>query len=247
MSFIAALFFRPMRRIIPLILLILSISIPLKAQQQSRIRCDFSVKTKIKGKAEARLVMGTCYYDLRTGRILYELSFPQKERWIFVDSVQWIVRNDSVIAVEPSNLRPELSVLHLSLTQELSHYGLKNSIMKPTEVVQDKGMVITTWLPPSAAQKRLGKVATSTKNKQLQGVLFYHPSGRLMRKQLFGKYQNIQGTPFPTEVIDIVWEGDREIWQQTNYSKIIINDPKNDDLYQYMPRYLPSGKMPARK
>jgi hypothetical protein len=233
-----------MRFIISLFLIFSVVTLKSNGQQLSRISCDFSVKTKIKGKSNARLVMGTCYYDIRVGRMVYDIKFPEKERWIFIDSVQWIIRNDTVVSVEASSLRPELSVLHLSLTQDLSHYGLKNSMLKPVTVEQAQGAVITTWEPPPAAKKKIGKVATSVKNKQLQGVLFYHPSGKLLRKQLFAKYKNVSGLYFPTEVIDIVIEEQQEIWQQTNYSNIIINGTQNDALYSYLPRNFPASKKP---
>jgi len=217
------------------------------SQQISRISSDFSVKTKVKDKASSKLVLGTCYYDIHVGRLIYDIRFPEKERWIFMDSTQWIVRNDSVIEVLPASIRPELSVMHLSLKQELSHYGLKNSSFTISDVKQDNGLVITTWAPPVMAAKRVGAVATSTKNKQLQGVLFYHPKGQLIRKQLYRNYIILQGLPFPTEVIDIVYEENQEILQRTTYSNVILNDIKNNAIYTYLPRFMPAGKKPAKK
>jgi hypothetical protein len=216
-------------------------------QQTTRLRCDFSVKTKVKDQPAARLVMGTCYYDMSVGRLIYEIKFPEKEKWIFIDSIQWVVRNDSVIEVLPASIRPELSVIHLSMKQELSHYGLKNSSFTATEVKQDKGLVITTWTPPAATAKRIGKVATSTRDKQLKGVIFYHPKGHMLRKQLFNDYLNTQGLLFPKEVIDIVYEDEKEIWQQTTYSNVVINEIKNNHIYNYMPRFIPASKGAAKK
>lgn len=228
-------------------ILLLGISTHTSAQQTSRLRCDFSVKTKVKDQPASRLVMGTCYYDIRIGRLIYEIRFPEKEKWIFMDSIQWVVRNDSVIEVLPASIRPELSVIHLSMKQELSHYGLKNSSFTATEVKQDKGLVITTWTPPAATAKRVGKVATSTKDKQLKGVIFYHPKGHILRKQLFNNYTNTQGLLFPKEIVDIVFEEDKEIWQQTTYTNVVINEIKNNHIYNYMPRVIPSSKGTVKK
>ncbi len=228
-------------------LLLLCISTLTFAQQTSRLRCDFSVKTKVKDQPASRLVIGTCYYDIRVGRLIYEIRFPEKERWIFMDSIQWVVHNDSVVEVLPASIRPELSVIHLSMKQELSHYGLKNSSFTPTEVKQDKGLVITTWTPPAATAKRVGKVATSTKDKQLKGVIFYHPKGHILRKQLFNDYINTQGLLFPKEIVDIVFEEDKEIWQQTTYTNVVINEIKNNHIYNYMPRVMPSNKGTVKK
>jgi hypothetical protein len=229
----------------PLFLLVISFTA--SAQQTSRLRCDFSVKTKVKDQPASRLVMGTCYYDIRVGRLIYEIRFPEKEKWIFMDSIQWVVRNDSVIEVLPASIRPELSVIHLSMKQELSHYGLKNSSFTATEVRQDKGLVITTWTPPAATAKRIGNVATSTRDKQLRGVIFYHPKGNPLRKQLFNDYLNVQGLLFPREIIDIVYEDQKEIWQQTTYTNVVINEIKNNHIYNYMPRVLPANKGAVKK
>lgn len=242
-----ALFFCQMHKCLASFILATFFWVAASGQQISRVRCDFSVKTKVKDKAASKLVLGTCYYDVRIGRLIYDIRFPEKERWIFTDSTQWIVRNDSVIEVLPASIRPELSVMHLSLKQELSHYGLKNSSFTVSEVKQEQGLVITTWEPPTGAAKKMGKVATSTKNKQLQGVLFYHPKGQIIRKQFYKNYIILQGLPFPTEVIDIVYEEGKEIWQQTTYSNVILNDTKNTTIYNYMPRFFPAGKKPVKK
>lgn len=166
--------------------------------------------------------------------MVYEVKFPSKQIWIFTDSLQYIIRNDSLIETLPGSMRPELSVFHLSLKQELSHYGLKNSAFKATEVKVDNGMVITRWEPP-AKNKNIGKLATSVKDKQLEGVVFYHPKGHILRKQFFRKYQSIGGLRIPTEVIDITYDIEREIWQQTSYSKIVVNEQSNLGLYHYKP------------
>ncbi len=236
-----------MQKYILVVLLFIVTNELASGQQISRVSCDFSVKTKVKGKAASKLVLGTCYYDIHVGRLIYDIRFPEKERWIFMDSIQWVVRNDSVVEVLPASIRPELSVMHLSLKQELSHYGLKNSSFKITEVAQDKGLVITTWAPPAAASKKIGKVATSTKNKQLYGVLFYSPAGEIIRKQFYQNYLTMQGLPFPTEVVDIVIEEKEEIWQQTTYVNVKLNDLKNSNIYTYWPRFIPAGKKSAKK
>jgi hypothetical protein len=223
------------------LLFVLHLSVAVKAQQLMRIKSDFSVKTKIKGEPEARLVMGTCYYELGSGQMVYEVRFPEREIWVFRDSVQWIVRNDSLIRIQPSQLRAELSVLHLSLMQQLSHYGLKNSAFTVEDVKTDGKQIITTWKPPGAAAKKIGKVATSNQDKKLVGVIFYHPKGHILRKQFFKNYLQVQGIPFPTEVIDIVYEDKREVWQQTTYTKVVINEAQPGKLYTYAPLYVPAS------
>lgn len=211
------------------------------AQHQYRIKTDFSIKTKVKGKPEGQLIIGTCYYDLNQGRLVYDISFPEKEIWVIEDTTHWVVRNDSVVNRKPTQIKPSLSVLHLSLKQELAHYGLKNSIYKVSTVKNEGELVITTWQPPLQYRKRMGQIAISNKNKQLHGVLFYHPKGNVLRKQFFKNYVVINGLPFPSEVIDIIYDADKEILQQTTYSNPTINERENNYFYNFSPSLLPSN------
>lgn len=228
-------------RLLTYILMLLAVS-PAMSQQLTRVKTDFSVKTKVKGTEQARLVMGTCYYELGSQQIVYEVKFPVKEIWIFKDSVQLIVRNDTLVSTKPAQMRIELSTLHLALTQQLAHYGLKNSPFSIESVQKDKNMVITTWKPPSTMGAKIGKVATSTEDKKLTGVVFYHPKGQIVRKQLFKSYVQVQGYPFPGEVIDIVYNGAKETLQQTTYSNVKINETSARNLYTYSPLYVPVRK-----
>lgn len=223
-------------------LLLFTSILSLNAQQISRVKTDFSVKSKVKGNNQARLVMGTCYYELGSKQLVYEVKFPVREIWIFKDSVQLIVRNDSLLRTQPASMRIELSTLHLALTQQLVNYGLKNSPFSIESVHKEKNMVITTWKPPSTLGPKIGKVATSTEDKKLVGVVFYHPKGHIMRKQIFKSYLQIQGYPFPGEVIDIVYDGPKETLQQTTYTNIKINEASARNLYNYSPVYIPARK-----
>lgn len=223
------------------IFMLLAVS-PAIAQQLTRVKTDFSVKTKVKGTEQARLVMGTCYYELGSQQIVYEVKFPVKEVWIFKDSVQLIVRNDTLVSTKPAQMRIELSTLHLALTQQLANYGLKNSPFEIESVQKDKNLVITTWKPPSSIGPKIGKVATSTEDKKLAGVVFYHPKGHIVRKQFFKAYTLVQGFPFPGEVIDIVNDGAKETYQQTTYTNIKINEASARNMYTYSPLYVPVGK-----
>ena len=227
--------------ILTCILLLASI-LSVNAQQIRRVKTDFSVKSKVKGNEQARLVMGTCYYELGSRQIVYEVKFPVKEIWIFKDSMQLIVRNDTLVSTKPAQMRIELSTLHLALTQQLANYGLKNSPFSIESVHKEKNMVITTWKPPSTMGPKIGKVATSTEDKKLVGVVFYHPKGQIMRKQIFKSYLQIQGYPFPSEVIDIVYDGPKETLQQTTYTNIKINEASARNMYTYSPLYVPTRK-----
>lgn len=170
------------------------------------------------------------------------MKFPENETWVFVDSVQWTIRNDTLISVKPSMLKPKLSILHLSLNQQLGGFGLEQSGYTMTSVKTDQGLVISNWSPPAAARKKWGYCLGQSR-KKLKSVIFYHPNGKILRKQFFRKYLKISNVSIPTEVIDEIFDQDKKLFQSTEYKNIVINDQTPDFHYRRDPRFrnLPSG------
>lgn len=216
---------------------------PVHGQQAYRIKAECTVKSKVVGGNEAGLILGTIYYDVRIGRLIFEVKFPQKETWVFIDSVQWTIRNDTLINIKPSTLKPKLSVLHLSLNQQLGGFGLEQSGYSMSEVKTEQGLVISGWSPPAAARKKMGRIALASRDRQLISVIFYHPDGRILRKQHFRKYQRISNVSLPTEVVDEIFEKEKKVYQTTEYKNIVINEQTPDFYYRRDPKYrdLPRG------
>lgn len=224
-------------------------SSPILGQQAYRIKTECTVKSKTVGSHEAGLIMGTVYYDVRIGRLIFDVKFPEKETWVFVDSVQWTIRNDTLISIKPSSLKPKLSVLHLSLNQQLGGFGLEQSGYTMTSVKTEQGLVISNWSPPAAARKKMGTIALASQERQLKSVIFYHPNGKILRKQFFRKYQKISNVSLPTEVIDEIYNQDKKLFQSTEYKNTVINDQAPDFHYRRDPRYrnLPSGSASPKR
>jgi hypothetical protein len=151
--------------------------------------------------------------------------------------VQWIIRNDTLSSIKPSTLQPRLSVLHLSLNQQLGGFGLEQSGYTMTSVKTEQGLVISNWSPPANARKKMGAIALASRERQLQSVIFYHPDGRILRKQYFRKYQRNSNVSLPTEVVDEIFEKDKKIFQSTEYKNIVINDQAPDFHYRRDPRW----------
>ncbi|MBM3410580.1 MAG: hypothetical protein FJY18_02985 [Bacteroidetes bacterium] len=224
-------------------------SSPILGQQAYRIKAECTVKSKTVGSHEAGLIMGTVYYDVRIGRLIFDVKFPEKETWVFVDSVQWTIRNDTLISIKPSSLKPKLSVLHLSLNQQLGGFGLEQSGYTMTSVKTEQGLVISNWSPPAAARKKMGTIALASQERQLKSVIFYHPNGKILRKQFFRKYQKISNVSLPTEVIDEIYNQDKKLFQSTEYKNTVINDQAPDFHYRRDPQYrnLPSGSASPKR
>lgn len=215
-----------------LLIFFILLSSNLFGQTNHRISGDFT--QKFKGEdGKLNLIKGKFFYDVKFGKSVYEISFPSQQVWVFEDTVQLVFIADTLHQTRPISYSNELSIFHLSLTQNLSNYGLKNSIFEIEKTEVEKDQVITYWKPYPKFRKKFGKVVLSKKDKQLFGVLFYDPKDQLLRKQFYRNYTIVKGVSFPTEVIDIFFKDLEERYQKTEYKNIIINETGKDHLYRY--------------
>jgi len=211
--------------------------LPLVSSQNFyRISCDFSIKVK-KNDGTAQLTMGKVYYDCNFRKLVYVLSFPQKEIWINT-SEQLIKIAQGKAPVKqsvPSIL--EFTVFQLAMNGQLSDYGLKNSSFTVEEVEKEDNQIITTWKLPTKYSKKFGKIMTSVKDRQLYGIVFLDTKGSVISKQFFDNYILISGLSFPTEIIQISYivddKGTKENYQLTNFKNVIVNEKSNENYYNY--------------
>jgi hypothetical protein len=223
-----------MALIFRMILFILVINCPsiLYSQQFFRIKAEFSIKSKgIDGSQQ--LTMGTVYYDKTSKKIVYITKFPEKEIWVSSDTVMYKIADNKVIIRQKIPAIAEFTIFHLSLNGQLADFGLKNSTFKMDKVEKDKDLIITTWLPPDQFKKFIGKIMISNKEKKLQGIIFFNSKGEILTKQFFSKYINVKGFEFPGEIAQISYLNGKEGYEMTTYKNIIINDFKEDHIYNY--------------
>lgn len=198
-----------------------------------RVRAEFSVKEK-SSDGRSSLTMGKVYYDKARQRIVYDVLFPEKEIWLFTDSVMYTIKDD--IAKKQPIVKGyiDFSIFNLSLNNNLKDYGLKNSIYELNKVEKDEDMVISEWTPKKEYAKIIGDVKVSIRGNQLYGVLVYDVNKKLIGKQIFSDYIKIGGFEFPGEIINFTYlENGEEITQITNYKNVKINNWDEDYFYNY--------------
>lgn len=203
------------------------------AQKAYRISGDFSIKYAA-ANGQKMLNMGRFYYDLNAGQVVWDMRFPHKEIWVFKDTIQYVYRNDSLLRKMKSPLITDLTIYHLSIHNDLSHYGLKNSVFYLDNVKEEDGMVISSW--KASKKMKIGHLALSAKNKLLQGVIFYDTKDKILRKQFFRNYSVSNGIPFPLEIIDFFYNEAGKDIQKTTFKNILINEAGHNHLYYYMHR-----------
>jgi hypothetical protein len=217
-----------------LIWLITLLPVLAMAQKEAyyRVRADFSIKEK-STDGRSSLTMGEVFFDKMKNKIVYSIRFPEKEIWLFQDTLMFKVQGGKV---EKSKLIPgfiDFSVFNLSLNHNLKDYGLKKSIYSVKSVVKEDNMVISTWVPKKEYSKALGEVKISVVDNKLYGVVFYNPKKVMIGKQLFTQYFKINSFEFPTEIVNFSYnENGQEIHQITTYKNIKVNN-WDEDTYNY--------------
>jgi hypothetical protein len=224
-----------MRHFLSLACLILLLSLPSFGQKDIyyRIRADFSIKEK-STEGKSSLTMGQVYFDKLKHKLLYNILFPEKEVWLFKDTIMYKIKAGSV---DKKPLLPgfiDFSIFNLALNNNLKDYGLKKTMFSLSGVVKEDNMVISTWVPKKEYSKVLGEVKISIMNNRLNGVIFYGPEKNIIGKQLFSNYITIKGFEFPTEILHLAYlTNGQEIHQLTTFKNIKINDWDEASFYDY--------------
>jgi len=198
-----------------------------------RVRADFSVKEK-SSEGKSGLTMGQVYYDKARKRIVYNVKFPEKQVWLFNDTVMYMIQEDKVEQKPVIHGYIDFSIFNLALCNNLKDYGLKNSIYILKSVVKEEDMVISLWVPKKGYEKMIGNVKISVKENRLYGVLIYDAKDKIIGKQVFSKYVRIGGFEFPSEIVNFSYlENGGEIHQLTTYRNIKVNNWDENNFYNY--------------
>lgn len=204
---------------------------PVQAQEILRMKGQFSVKSK--SDSASSLTVGTFYFDRSNMRMVYDIRFPQKQLWVFKDTAVYRFAGDSLMDKTKGLSIVEFSIFNLALNNQINNYGLGSSIYSLDEVEKDGELVISTWAPPKVLDEAMGKVMIATRRKRIDGIVFLSTEGEVIRKQFFKHYQNLNGIPFPTELMDILYQNGDTTYQKTKYSQIESYDANAADFYDF--------------
>ena len=204
------------------------------AQQFFRVKADFSIKQK-KANGESTLIMGKVYYDKNAKKIVYINSFPKEETDVLVDTILYSIIDNRVVSKNSTFFTYRFSIFHLALIGKLSTFGLDGSIYKLVKTEKEKDLVITTWEADGKGKEKLGKIILSTKNKKLYGVVVFDNKNKIIMKQFFKNFVNVNGMDFPSEITQISYNASgKESYGITTYKNIVVDDIKDDNIYNFV-------------
>ncbi|MGB0431142.1 MAG: hypothetical protein ACPGLV_11760 [Bacteroidia bacterium] len=214
--------------------LVLFISINTIAQhKQFRIALDFSIKEK-RSDGSFALQMGRAYYDLNHKKLVYDVSFPNKQMVLTNDSSIYLIENGKAIDMKKDAGFIQMSIFHLCLTGSINSFGLDESVFEAKKVEKENNLVMTTWeIPKKIRSRSKTKVITSIKDRKLYGVVFLDADEKVISKQFYKNYQTINGVEVPTKVIFILMVNDEEQYRIMEFKNIEINEFGNESIYNY--------------
>ncbi len=203
------------------------------SQEFIRIKAAYSIKIKT-STGISQLSMGNIFYDKNIDKIVYENKYPREEIWVTKDTISYKLLGGGVVNTIQNINMNKLTVFYLALSGNLNDFGLTNSKFSIEKVEKDKGLVITTWLPPTEYRKLIHKILISNKNGQLSGIVMIDSEEKVISKQFFRKYIIANGLLFPTEIVQISYSTEgKENYQITTFRDIQVNDFKKDFMYDY--------------
>ncbi len=196
-----------------------------------RIQGDITVKEK--SELQSKLTIGKFYYDKNIGKVVYDISFPEKQILVSKDTSLYHFIDGELISRTRAFNMAQFSIFNLSLNNQLTNYGFEESFYSIDNVEKEGELVITTWMPEKSKRKYFGKVLISTKNKRLHGIVFYNARGEIAGKQFFENYKVIKGLPFPMKIVKINYIGEIKNYQITTFENIQLNNLNETNFYDY--------------
>lgn len=205
---------------------------PITAQEYFRISADFTVKVK-KSDGSLNLTRGKVFYDKNYHELIYEVTFPQVEKWVLKDTSLIKVRQDTVFNRTGIPSINEFTVFHLALNSNLNDFGLKNSIYQINKVEKKKDLTLSYWKIPDQASTLLDHVVIAKKDNRLESVVMVGNELNIISRQFFRDYEKIGAFEFPGQIVQILYgENGEENYQITEFKNIRVNDLEHNDLYQ---------------
>ncbi len=221
-------------RISILIALISGLSfLNLSAQDYFRIGVDFTTKTK-PADGKSNLTKGKVFYDKYSKELIYDIYFPEKEKWVVQDSHIYKLINDSVYFSEEIPSLNDFTIFHLALNSDLTYFGLDKANYAISKVDKKGDLIVTYWKIPPQIQKMIGSIAVARKDDSLHSVIISSGDFQISSKQFFRDYIRIGGFEFPGTVVQIFYDSEqKENYQVMEFKNIVLNDIQNEANYHY--------------
>jgi hypothetical protein len=220
-----------MQRLLSLVLLII-LSVCGHAQFAYRMHANILTQTRLPDST-FQVSKGKINYDINHRKIIFDFSFPEKEKVILFDTLMYRYVNDTLVEETRNYLVPEQSFFHYILTENISNYGYDQTVFKTGGTERQGDLVITTWLAPEQLHEIVTKVLVATRRKQLYSVSILGPDEEVINRQILKNYELIGGIEVPHEILMATYLDRGTTYQIIKLDNVILNEPGNDQKYNH--------------
>jgi len=209
------------------------VNVPGYGQDYFRIQADISVKISNTDGTKS-LTRAKIYYDKNIKELIYDIYFPQEEKWVSKDTSLYKYNKDSLIQRITIPSLNEFTVFHLALNTGLNDYGLKKTNYNLSKVEKKGDLVLSYWKIPEQLNLPIDHVVIAKKESRLESVVMVGKDREILSKQFFRNYIKIDAFEFPGQIIHITYDSiGKENYQVTEFSNIKVNDLANTQLYHF--------------
>jgi hypothetical protein len=203
-----------------------------QAQHAYRLKADILTKTRLPDST-FQVSKGVIHYDKNIKKIIFDFSFPDKEKVVLFDTLMFRYRDGKLLEKTSSFLIPDQSFFHFILNGNLSNYGFDQANFTAKGSEKKKDLVITTWLPPDHIKKYVSKVLVATRNKQLYSITMMGPEEKVLNRQILKEYRLVNGQMIPHEVLMATYLDEQVMYQVITLDHVILNEEDNHQHYNH--------------
>jgi hypothetical protein len=197
-----------------------------------RMQADIMTKTRMPDST-FQISNGKIHYDKNYRKIIFDFTFPEKEKVVLFDTLMYHFSNDTLTRTSRNMLIPDQSVFHFILSGNLSNFGYDNANFQVGDIEKAKNMVITTWYPPDLLKEYISKVLVAKKDKQLYSITLVDPEGEIMNRQILKNYKWLNGIEVPHEILIATYTQQGPMYQIITMKNIVLNEDGNNKNYNY--------------
>ena len=194
----------------------------LHAAPLKTISLDFMRELTEQGKTEH--TAGTLHYDVKTTRVVVEVTEPLKQIMVVKDKVLEIyypVENQAFRFI--SEGRIPLPFVESIIQSTQAEYGLTaiGYSLDRHEIADD--VLYTYWAPPEKAKDKLGTIILGSRDGKLISVEAKTPNGQLAAKSLYRNHTKLGNSHIPMEVTYSLYSPQSEVLE---YERVVYSNPQ---------------------
>lgn len=197
-------------------------SLGVKAQKFKYFHSHFVMKEKNTFDSTTTLVLGKVTYDKNEDKIIFDLNFPEIQKWVFQDTTLYKYGNDSILKEVVVGKFGELSIFKEILEVKDNDFGLKKVGFVIDKVEQAGKETIVYWKPPTQMATFLKSATTVVEDNLLRSIFFTDVDDKVINSSYFDEYKIIKGLPVPCK-IQSRWKGQKqEIFKILTFDQVEI-------------------------